>query len=244
MRQHAILVVSLLWLVLPVELRADIILSAAGLNNTLKTMERLHRQMAAGRPGERAEALFQVGFEGDALASLLNDEVAAHGSQEKPLIDLALSRTRELGVAIAYNREKQKFFYDGAAFRQYLKEAPKGPRAAEATFKVIEGEFFQSSATDAAALASAAERKADFLRRYPKFPSSVEVSLMLAIDYRDLYRHYEGAGDVANRDRFGELTRKQLQATVRRHPGTEQAQIAAELLRRFEAELRSRGRHR
>ena len=220
--------------------RADVILSAEALNTALKTIERLQRQIPSGAPVARAEALFQLGAEADRLAVLLNDEVAAHGMQEKPLIDLALDRTREIGIAITYNREKEKFFYDGAAFREYLKQAPRGPRAAEAAFWTLENEFYRSSPGDAPSLLAAAERKQAFLRRYPRFKLAADVGVWLAIDYRDLYRHYQEAGDAANRDRFRELARAQFGRVARSFHGTEQGKIAAEMLRRFEAEVRTR----
>jgi len=214
---------------------ADIILSASGLNATLKKMERLTQQRASGTTRERAEALFALGQEADALAELLNDEVAAHGSQEKGLIDLALARTAELGVSIAYKREKEKYFYDNAAFQQYLKDAPRGPHAAEAEFKIIQREFFQSAGMDIPAVLAASERKSAFLRRYRTFSRNAEVNLMLAMDYRDVYRHYQAANDVRQRDRYLGLARGQLQLIAKRYAGSEQATIAQLLLRRLDA---------
>jgi TolA-binding protein len=236
----ALALVFLLVALTAAPLRADIILSSTGLNNTLKTMERLQRQMTGGAESERAEALFALATEADALAALLNDEVAAHGSQEKLLIDLAVSRTGELGVALAYNRDKKKFFYDNAGFRDYVATFPRGQRAAEALFKVLEGEFFQSSQADTAAVGASADRKAAFLARYPSFPRNSEVSLMLSIDYRDLYRSYQESGDARARDKYLVLTRRQLRATSRKYPQTDEARIAAELLRRFDAERAAR----
>src|SRR6185436_17410728 len=119
-----------------VSAHADIIMSAPALNATLKTMERLTRETAVDGK-ERDAAWFQLGAEADALASIMNLEVESHGMQERELLDLALARTRELGVAIAYNRDKKKFFYDGAAFAAYLKAAPRGAHAAEAEFKLL-----------------------------------------------------------------------------------------------------------
>jgi hypothetical protein len=217
---------------------ADIILSAAGLNATLKKMEQLRAQTSSGTADERAEALFLIGVEADALAELLNDEVAAHGSQEKALIDLALARTGELGVAIAYNREKKKFFYDNAAFKTYAASHPRGRRIAESEFKILEGEYFQSAASDIGAVKASVERKQAFLAKHPAFELNSEVSLMLSIDYRDLYRHYRDAKDAPNRDRYLALTRRQLGATVSRYKGSEQSTIAAEILRRFNEEVK------
>ncbi len=109
---------------------ADVIMSAPALNATLKTMEKLARQTASNARTERDAAWFELGAEADALASIMNLEVESHGMQERELLDLALGRTRELGVAIVYNRDKKKFFYDGAAFAAYLKAAPRGVHAA------------------------------------------------------------------------------------------------------------------
>src|SRR5439155_17783261 len=180
----------------PRTVRADIIMSAEGLNATLKKMERLKQTIENGPERERPDAWFQLATEGDALATLINAEVASHGMQERELIDLALSRTRELGVGIAYNREKKKFFYDGAAFAAYLKAAPRGPFAAAAEFKLLSYRFYQSSAADTAALVAGADAAKQFLARYPKFADRAEARLYLAVDYRDLYRRSLDARDA------------------------------------------------
>jgi hypothetical protein len=219
-------------------LHADVILSAAGLNDALKKMERLTQTIAASAGTARANAWFDLGVEADALATLFNDEVAAHGSQEKALIDLGIGRTGELGVAIAYDSSKKKFFYDNAAFREYLAIRPKGDRAAPASFKLLEGDFFQSSATDIKAILAATERKRAFLKQFRSYDGAVEVHLMLSVDYRDLYRHYKSAGDPANRDRYRDLTRQQLRVLMKSFPATEQAEIARRMLQRFEEEVR------
>jgi hypothetical protein len=216
--------------------RADIIMSAEGLNARLKRMERLERTIQTGAERDRPNALFQLGAEGDGLAELINAEVAAHGMQERELIDLALSRTKELGVGVAYNRDKKKFFYDGAGFREYLKIAPQGAHAAEAEFKLLSYQFYQSTATDAAGVASGSAAKRRFLTRFPRFKENAELSLFLAVDYRDLYRHYRDARDAATAEKYRLLTRREYQRIARQYPGTEQGTAARQLLRRFDEE--------
>jgi TolA-binding protein len=218
---------------------ADVILSAAALNDALKKMERLQQTIAASTGTPRAEAWFELGVTADALTTLINDEVAAHGSQEKALIDLGLRRTQELGIAIAYAAPKKKFFYDNAAFRRYLELLPRGARAAAARFKLIEGDFFQASATDASSILAAAERKRAFLRQHRTYEGAVEVHLMLSVDYRDLYRLYNAAGDTANRNRYRDLTRQQLRTLMKSYPQAEQAEIARRMLQRFDEEWRA-----
>ncbi len=235
--KHAAFAVFLM--ILALDARADIIMSSAGLNTTLKTLERLKQQAAGGPDAQSTQALFQIGVEADGLASLINDEIASHGMQERELIDLALSRTGESGILISYNREKKKFFYDGAAFRQYLQAAPAGPHAADAEFVLLSYQFYQSTGTDMQALAAGAEAKQHFRARYPKFKGNAELGLYLAIDYRDLYRHYRDAHDAANAERYRLLTRAEYQRITRQYSGTEQASSARQLLRRFDEEVRS-----
>jgi hypothetical protein len=236
----ATIVAMLLIAVSSVGARADIIMSAEGLNATLKKMERLKRTIESGPERERSDASFQLGTEGDALATLINAEIASHGMQERELIDLALSRTKELGVGVAYNREKKKFFYDGAGFQQYLALAPQGGHAADAGFALLSYQFYQSSGTDPAAVTSAAAAKQQFLTRFPKFKGNAELSLFLAVDYRDLNRHYRQAGDASAAEKYRLLTRREYQRIARQYPGSEQASAARQLLRRFEEETKSR----
>jgi hypothetical protein len=215
---------------------ADVIMTAAGLNTTLKAMERLTQQATGGSASQRAEATFQLGVQADALASLMNDEVASHGMEQRELIDLALSRTRALGIAIAYDRDRKKFFYDGAAFQRYLETAPHGAHAADAEFTLLAYQFYKSTGTDVQTLTTAAEAKKRFLARYPGFKANAELSLYLAIDYRDLYLQYRDAHDSAAAERFRRLTRAEYQRIARQYPGTEQSSSARQLLRRFDEE--------
>ena len=209
--------------------RADVIMSAPALNATLKTMEKLQREMASQGARERAEALFRLGAEADGLASIMNLEVESHGMQERELLDLALSRVKDLGVGIAYNRDKKKFFYDGAAFADYVKAAPRGAHAAAAEFKLLSYQFYQSTASDIPALTAAADAKKRFLARHPAFEANAEVRLYLAVDYRDLYRrHQEARGALA--DRFRRLARAECDRIERLYPRTEQADAARQLL--------------
>jgi hypothetical protein len=225
-------------LLVAVAARADVIMTPAGLNATLKTLERLKQQTASGPDAQRADATFRIGAEADGLATLMNDEVISHGMEQRELLDLALSRTKQLGIAIAYDREKKKFFYDGAAFQQYLDASPRGAHAADAEFMLISYQFYKSTGTDAQALVAAADLKKRFLARHPTFKANPELSLYLAIDYRDLYRLSLDAHDPAAAEKYRLLTRAEYQRIGRQYPGTEQAASARQLLRRFDEEIR------
>lgn len=215
---------------------ADIIMSAAGLNAILKRMTKLNQQVQSAPKSERATALFDLGVEADGLASLMNREVEAHGMQERELLDLALSRTKELGVVIQYSRQKKSFFYDGSAFTQYLAEAPRGQHAAAAEFQLLSYQFYQSTSTDAAALEAAAAAKQRFVEKHPTFKGNAEMRLYLAIDYRDLYHLYKDAHDAARMERFYQRTRSEFQRIVKLYPGTEQADAARQQLQKLDEE--------
>jgi outer membrane protein assembly factor BamD (BamD/ComL family) len=137
---------------------------------------------------------------------------------------------RELGIAIAYSRGKKKFFYDGAAFAEYLKLAPRGPHAADAEFQLLSNSFYQSLATDVAALTAAADATGRFLARYPSFRGIAEVRLYLAVDHRDLSRAYRSSGDAVNARKYERLARSECQRIVQRYPRTDQAEAARQLL--------------
>jgi len=216
--------------------RADVIMTAAGLNTTLKTMERLEQQIGGDGGAPKTEATFQLAAQADALASLMNAEVESHGMEQRELIDLALSRTNALGIVISYNRDKKKFFYDGALFRQYLSAAPRGPHASDAEFTLIAYQFYQSEGTDRRQLLSAVDATERFLARHPSFKANAELRLYLAIDCRDLYRLYRGADDRAAAEKYRLRTRAEYQRIERLYRGTEQASSARQLLRRFDEE--------
>src|SRR6266850_3713735 len=149
--------------------------------------------------------------------------------QERELLDLALSRTKQLGIAIAYNRDKKKFFYDGAAFTAYLAASPSGSHAAAASFKLLSYQFYQLSPADIAALTSAVDATKRFLARHPTFGANPEVRLYLAVDYRDLHRRYLEAHDDANAAKYRQLAREECRRIARLYPRTDQAAAARQL---------------
>jgi hypothetical protein len=227
----AVAILLVMWVPL---LTADVIMSAPALNATLKTLERLTRETASADAARRSEALFQLGAEADALAATMNLEVESHGMQERELLDLALARTNELGVGIAYNRTKKKFFYDGAAFAGYVQTAPQGRHAAAAEFKLISYQFYQSSPADIPALRAAAGTTKEFLGRHPGFEENAEVRLYLAVDYRDLFRLYTEVHDARNATMYRRLARAECLRIRRQYPNTDQADAARQLLRGLE----------
>lgn len=224
----------LAWLSLTLAASADEILTATKVNETLKKLERLSRDAAVQQGPARANAWFELATAADQFTTLINDEIAAHGAQERRLIGLAVTRSAELAVNIALHPDGKKYVYDNAGFKAYLQLAPRGEHVERARFKVIEGEFFGGAPPKDAALEAAAATKRDFLAAYPRSTVAPEVHLMLSVDYRDLYLRAKTAGSAARQSRFSDLTRRQLRSLMAAYPDTEQAEIAKRMLARFD----------
>jgi len=237
MSRRVLFSIALVALVVSSTMASEVILSAENLNASLKQIQRLQAGLEDATQDERPGLLFQLGVTADDLAMLLTNEVIVYDMQQRGLIDLAMQRTEESGVAILWFPEKKRFIYDGAAFREYLEMVREGDEAAEGAFRLLEIEFFQSDGNDIESLLLAAEHKKQYLLHYPDYSRAAEAGILLAVDYRDLWRLYRDSGDHENAQRYGENTLTQFQQIAERYPGTREARIAEGLFQRFEAEL-------
>jgi hypothetical protein len=218
---------------------SEVILSAENLNAALKQIQRTRIALNTAVEEEQAGLWFQLGVAADDLAILLTNEVIVYDMQQQGLIDLAMQRTAQSEIAILWYPEKKRFIYDGSAFREYLARVQDGEQAGESAFRLLQIEFFQADGNDAASLQLAAERKREYLQRYPDHKRAAETGILLAVDYRDLWRLSRQEGDLENTRRYGELVRDQLQRVAQRYPGTREGKIAEGLSERFEAELKN-----
>lgn len=226
----------LCWLATGSVAASEVILSVEELNETLKQMQRIRRDIDVAVETDRPELYFQLAKTADDLALVLTNEVIVNDMQQERMIDLALKRTEQLGIRLLWYPAKDRFIYDGAAFRTYLKLAPDGPRAGESAFQLLEIQFFQANGNDGTALQAAAEQKRDYLQHYADHVRAPEVGILLAIDYRDLWRLSRENEDQEATARYRDLTHGQFQWVIENHPGTKPAEISAGLLRRFEGE--------
>ena len=220
---------------------ADIFLTSENLNASLKDMQRLQRQFLNVVGEERNNILYQLGIEADTLAKLLTDEVAAHGPQNEGLISLALERTEKIAIDISWYGQHQSFYYDGSAFEQYLRASPEGQHAPDSLYRQIKRNFYLIADGSTQDLISSSNAKKQFIGRYPDFAEIHELELFLAIDLRDLWRHYRASSDNAAARDMEYQVREQYERIIDRYQDREAADIARRLLARFEEELRQRG---
>jgi hypothetical protein len=217
---------------------SEVILTAENLNDTLKQMQRIRQDTENADSSARADGLYQIGVLARDLAALLSEEVALYDSQQGGLIKLALERSRELGLNLGWIADKKRFIYDGKVFEEYLRIAPDGTYAGESAYLILETEFVRAEINEPVALQEAAAHKSDYLQRYPAHVRAPEVGLLLAIDYRDLWRLYRSTSDSMNEARYRDLTLNQFRQVMEQYAGARQARVAEGLLARFETELK------
>ena len=166
-------------------LRADYVMGPAEVNASLKKMARARASLREGAAGSvRAEALLSLAAEAEDLAAMINAEMAAHGFDQRPLIDLAVERSAELGVRIYPDASTQGYAYDRAALVEYLELQPSGPNAAVARFLVLERAFAERDPTDEAALTKLV-REAGALRAIDG-EMACELDYFVAMSYMSL----------------------------------------------------------
>ena len=86
-----------------------------------------HRRAAADAAGDidRVEATFHLGETVETLVEALNADVAAHGSRDL-FAERVAGRLQAQGVNVSWTPALNRYVYDLAAFRDYLRRAPRG----------------------------------------------------------------------------------------------------------------------
>ncbi len=218
-------------LILPHIANADIFLTSENLNTALKQIQR--SQLQIQNQDDPESALYSLGKTADDLAILLSDEVEAHGAENEKLIELALDRTQRLQVNISWFGRHSKFFYDGKALYEYLDLYPDGEYKMDSQFRTITQEFFLSVPQGEEGLLNAITKKETFIKDFPNHNDISEIEFYLAIDYRDLWRHYHGSSDNQQSSQAADATRKQLEHIIEKYRDRDEGEIARRLLERF-----------
>lgn len=190
-----------------------------------------HLKATREAPAEDAhvEALYLLGERVHQLVELMNTDVLAHG--ESLYGQLLARRLSDLGIGVAFVDRRRRYVYDLAPFDQYLRRAPRGPRAADVKVRLIAETFHRSAGPhpgdlaegDLEALRQAIRREEAFVTEHPTHPKLREVRLFLAIDY---YRLHRNSPDPQIATKYRALARAAFEAIIRDYPGTTEARSA------------------
>jgi hypothetical protein len=203
----------------------------------LRAVATNHAAAREGHGEASLDALFKLGEAAARLIEMLNQDLAAHG--ETSLFDqMLVKRLQAYGVRVTFSETAKRYAYDHAAFEEYLKRAPRGPRAPDARFKLIARDFHATLGPDPAvlvnadmsALLRAIATEERFLRDYAGHEKTDQVRFFLAVDF---YRASRNTADAARAARYAERARRELAVVVARSPETFEARAAEALLERL-----------
>jgi hypothetical protein len=183
----------------------------------------------------RLEALYGLGERAQSLADLMNLDATSHG--QSLYADLLVKRLDEYGIRIRRVGRNMRYAYDLAAFQEYLRQAPQGKHAADASFRLMAQAFYSSVGADPAALVdidvdqlrAAILREETFIKDHPKSDKVKDVRFFLAMDY---YRLSRNSRDPATVREYKQRAARALKQVVREYPGTPEARAAEGVLER------------
>lgn len=186
---------------------------------------------------EGAEATFRLGETVETLVEALNADVAAHGTRDL-FAELVAKRLQAQSLNVVWTPAVNRYVYDLAAFRDYLRRAPRGRSAPEAKFRLMAQRFYATLgpdpdvlvATDVPALQRAAAEEERFLAEHGGHPRADTVRFFLAVDH---YRIARNVTDPARRAEHTRRARQALQQTVERSAQAFDVRAAQTLLERL-----------
>lgn len=208
-------------------------------NTVQPLLVEITRDLREARDGEneeaRLEALYGLGERAQSLADLMNLDATSHG--QSLYADLLVKRLDEYGIRIRRVGRNMRYAYDMAAFQDYLRRAPRGKRAADASFRLMAQAFYSSVGADPTVLVdidvdqlrAAIVREETFLKDYPTSDKMKDVRFFLAMDY---YRLSRNSRDPATVREYKQRATRALKQLVKEYPGTPEARAAEGVLER------------
>ena len=201
----------------------------------------LQKRLASGNASEaRAQTSLQLGQTLDEIRDLLNRDLEAHGRVQGLASSVLMSELTAHGTPLAYSVRANRFTANLPYYRDALQWAPSGPIAAEASFRLLKGYFYDSFGDDPLqpVLQSRAQlyeqiRLGEALRRdFPRHSQREETSFILAIHYMQAARMAVEAGE---RTRFLKDARELAAEFVKTYPDSLRATTLTALLDRVSA---------
>lgn len=224
------------WLVASLSLSAGAhdLFTAESIQAYLARVADLQKTLAPDNAREaRAQASLQLGQTLDEIRELFNRDIEAHGRVQGLASNVLMSELTAHGAPLAYSARANRFTANLRYYRDALRWAPSGPIAAEASFGLLKGYFYDSFGDDplqpvAQSRAQLSEqiRLGEALRRdFPRHAQREETSFILAIHYMQAARVEAGA-----RARFLEKAHVLVAEFAKAYPDSLRAATLATLL--------------
>lgn len=212
------------------------LLTAESVQAYLLRVADLQKTLASGNAGEaRAQASLQLGQTLDEIRELLNRDLEAHGKVQGLASSVLMSELTAHGAPLTYSARANRFTANLPYYRDALHWAPLGPIAAEASFRLLKGYFYDSFGDDplqpvsqSRAQLSEQIRLGEALRRdFPRHAQREETSFILAIHYMQAAR---AAVEAGARTRFLKDARELVAEFVKTYPDSLRATTLTALL--------------
>lgn len=204
----------------------DVILDPKQVAQLLADISRFHHESetAPAKDGQ-LDALWEMGERVLDLTELMSQDLQGHGFSDPAMISLIERRLKENGVVVT--NSKAGYHYDLAAFHEYLRRAPNGPRAVDARYVLI---GFDEPGDDVAAIQRSIAAKQRFIHDYPKYQDISVAELLLAQQYNHLARVYSSLHKQTLADQQRKLAQDQYRRIVKLYPSSEEAETARDAL--------------
>jgi hypothetical protein len=194
---------------------AERYLAQAGENRKI-----IHSKAPAAR---RAQAHYALGSMLDEIRDLLNRDIATHGKVQGLPSEYLVAALTAAGTPLAITSGAVRFPANLDHYRESLRLAPDGPTAADASFRLLQGHFYDSFSDDPLAphaqtwtqLQQQIRVGERFLQRYPAHPGREEAEFIIAVHYLQAAR---AAPDASERGRHAQRARDALSAFQQRYP--------------------------
>jgi hypothetical protein len=204
----------------------DVILDPAEVNKLLTEIEKYHAESrTAPKPEARLDALYEMGERCLDLADVMSKDKQSHGAIDSSLASVIQKRLKPFGVVIA--ADPLGYHYDLAAFREYMRLAPTGKRAADARYVLI---GFDEPGENIPALLKSIAAKEGFIRQYPAFSEMSVVKFMLAQQHARLARLYSAQANKAASSTQRTAAQELYRQIVKQFPQSPEAEAAADYL--------------
>jgi hypothetical protein len=237
---RAVLLAVILTASLTSTVDGHVVLDPAGAEALLAEVA-VHRRASLEAPADsgRVEALFRLGETVETIVEALNRDVSAHGQRDL-FGELLVTRLQAHTINVGWVARDGRYEYDLAAFREYLRRAPRGRWAPEARFRLLARRFYATLGTDPATLVGidvagvldAVRDEARFLRDYPTHERATTVRFFLAVDHYRIARNTRDPARVREHERHA---RRALQQTVDVSAEAFEVRAAQTLLERLAA---------